>query len=332
VVPHEWKTLNSLGFLVTRAGLLQEALWFVCFGLPVEIWNIGVAVSALKKTSRLRFRVSPARLVRFIAVMIVIFVIRGLYEAHSITLQTVEISTSKLPPGTRPLSIVQISDLHLGLLVGQKHICDRMLTLTRQAKPDMIVCTGDLLDSTSERLSEIINSMAALNPPLGKFAVLGNHEFYIGAADSIDVLTRMGFRILRAENVLIPYGGTNICIAGVDNPAGRQMKEPCMLDENKALPDGARPFTILLKHKPVVKTASLGRFDLQLSGHIHGGQIFPFQIAVWLAYNHFTGLHKLSNGSHLYVSPGVGTWGPPIRIFAPPSITRLIIKPSLPIQ
>jgi hypothetical protein len=106
------------------------------------------------------------------------------------------------------------------------------------------------------------------------------------------------------------------------------MGEECRSDENVALPHSTnRPFTIFLKHQPDA-SRSMGRFDLQLSGHTHGGQVFPFQFYVWLFYPNFRGLHVLPDGSQLYTNPGLGTWGPPIRVFARPEVTLFVIQPK----
>jgi len=120
-----------------------------------------------------------------------------------------------------------------------------------------------------------------------------------------------------------------IALAGVDDPAGRAMQVDCRPDEGAVLPPAdSETFTILLKHRASVRPESVGRFDLQLSGHTHGGQVFPFHIYTRLYHPRLSGLHDLGQGSRLHVSRGVGTWGPPLRFLAPPDITCLVIVPD----
>jgi predicted MPP superfamily phosphohydrolase len=127
--------------------------------------------------------------------------------------------------------------------------------------------------------------------------------------------------LLRREGVRLPAG---INIAGVDDPAGEYMDHPPHPDEREILAKlPRRNFTLLLKHQPLEDGNAAGLFDLQLSGHVHRGQIFPFLLLVKLHYPLVEGLHRLASGAHIYVSRGSGTWGPPIRILAPPEVTIL---------
>ncbi|MEK6776566.1 MAG: hypothetical protein AABY87_06780 [bacterium] len=170
-----------------------------------------------------------------------------------------------------------------------------------------------------DNLDGLSELMAGIRPRYGKFAVMGNHEYYAGIGQTLDFTRKAGFTMLRDEGV---SAGCGISIAGVDDPAGRryglkdQVSEKALL---QGLPHG--PFTLLLKHRPVVDQGSVGLFDLQLSGHVHKGQIFPFNLIAWFYYPLRAGESVLGNGSHLYVSRGSGTWGPPIRFLAPPEIT-----------
>jgi predicted MPP superfamily phosphohydrolase len=143
--------------------------------------------------------------------------------------------------------------------------------------------------------------------------------------DSLNFYQTAGLKALRGESIV----AGPMRIAGVDDPAGLQGKEPCFLDESVALAgaDGTRP-VILLKHQPRIKSASAGRFTLQLSGHVHGGQIFPFSIVVYCFYPITSGLHRVAPDSYIYLSRGTGTWGPPMRLFAPPEVTLIILEPA----
>lgn len=242
----------------------------------------------------------------------------GFFEARNIQAEHVVIATTKLPQGVNRFRIVQISDVHLGLIVRQDRL-RRILAVVRRAHPDLLVSTGDLVDGQTNSLAGLASMLAAVKAPDGKFAVTGNHEFYAGLNKSLRFTRRAGFTVLRQQGVTVA-GLLNV--AGVDDPTvyafGRKQK----IDERRlllSLPRGK--FTLLLKHRPVLDKSSLGLFDLQLSGHTHGGQIFPFTLVTRLRYRVPTGLSRAPAGSFLYLSRGAGTWGPPIRFLAPPEVT-----------
>ena len=181
----------------------------------------------------------------------------------------------------------------------------------------------DLVDAKMDDLNHLADMLAQIRPPLGKFAVLGNHELYAGVAQSKRFLEAAGFKVLRNQ----PYRLDGVLtIVGVDDPAGSrhkgnraaEQKEAALLSEVDS-----QEFTLLLKHRPLVVPESKGRFDLQLSGHTHGGQIFPFTLITALFYTNQTGLASLDKNSLLYVSRGAGTWGPPMRLLAPPQVTLI---------
>lgn len=153
----------------------------------------------------------------------------------------------------------------------------------------------------------------------GKFGVTGNHEFYAGLPQALGCSEKAGLRMLRGEALSVE-GLINI--AGVDDPAGRYFGQSEAVQESDLLSSlSSDRFTLFLKHRPVISKESLGLFDLQLSGHTHKGQIFPFSLLTGLYYPVDSGLAVLAKGSHLYVSRGAGTWGPPIRFLSPPEVT-----------
>jgi len=259
-------------------------------------------------------------------VVIVVAGAWGLYEAAAIRVVEVTLVTDRLPPGSDPIRIVQVSDVHLGLIIGERRL-NKILALVREARPDVFVSTGDLVDASPDSIDVLAPLLAAVEAPLGKFAVLGNHEFYHGLEHSLSFHRRAGLELLRGRAVSVDG---RLTVAGVDDPAGRRTGTPLFLDEAEALPprESADGFVVLLKHQPVVQAESLGRFDLQLSGHIHGGQVFPFGLIVRLVYPYATGLHRLGQGSRLYINPGTGTWGPPMRVLAPPEVTVITLRPE----
>jgi predicted MPP superfamily phosphohydrolase len=297
-----------------------------CLSLCVDLYNLTmrlVAVLTRSSTARLLFTGQKAFLT-----LVVLGLALGLWataEAWWIRLEHLEITTAKLPSHLHQLKVAQISDLHLGLIVGERRL-ERVLALIREAKPDLLVCTGDLVDAQMDHLNHLASLLDRVKPPLGKFAVLGNHECYAGIDQSERFLRLAGFTILRGTRNL---PGDLFAVVGVDDPAALY-RQPSALtpDEQEAealAAPGLRPFTLLLKHRPSVRAESLGRFDLQLSGHTHKGQIFPFTLVTRLWFPRQDGFYRLEGGSLLYVSRGTGTWGPPMRFLAPPEVTLITV-------
>ncbi len=239
----------------------------------------------------------------------------GSFEALQIHTETITIQTAKIPREVGRFRIVQISDLHLGLIVREKRL-ERVLREIRAAAPDMLVSTGDLVDGETNNLSVLADLLREIQPAYGKFAVTGNHEFYAGLDQSISFTQRSGFTVLRGETADV---AGFLTVAGVDDPTARIYRARAGRPENELMEGqtGGR-FTLLLKHQPVPSPAP---FDLQLSGHTHKGQIFPFTLITRLVFPYNSGRYDLSNGATLYVSRGSGTWGPPMRLMASPEIT-----------
>ncbi|OGW39287.1 MAG: hypothetical protein A2Y97_08590 [Nitrospirae bacterium RBG_13_39_12] len=179
--------------------------------------------------------------------------------------------------------------------------------------------TGDLVDGQIDNLSEFAESFKEINPRYGKFAITGNHEFYAGLTNALNFTEKAGFTVLRGERLTV---SGIINIAGVDDPQVKTYGNFRDIPEKEllsGLPGGK--FTLLLKHRPLVDKNAIGLFDLQISGHIHKGQIFPFSLITGLYYPTQAGFANLPKGSCLYISRGSGTWGPPIRFLSPPEVT-----------
>ena len=245
----------------------------------------------------------------------------GLYEANNLRVERVRILTTKLPPGTAPIRIAQISDLHLGMLHREEALAP-IISRLQDLQPDLLVATGDIVDAQINHLDGLVGLWRQFDPPLGKFAVTGNHEYYAGLEQALDFLQRSGFQVLRNREQQV---GELLKLVGVDDPARGRIQ-----DEQKALGERSERFTLLLKHRPQVESGSAGKFDLQLSGHTHRGQIFPFNLLTALEYPLQDGLYPLARGQYLYTSRGTGTWGPPMRILSPPEITLFEIVSEIP--
>jgi predicted MPP superfamily phosphohydrolase len=249
----------------------------------------------------------------------------GYFEALSIRTERIVIESPKIPEQVGRITIAQISDIHLGVIVGRERL-KRILREVKRAEPDILVSTGDLVDGESYNLRGLTELLKTVTPPYGKFAVTGNHEFFAGIEQALQFTEEAGFKVLRGEALNVA-GILNI--AGVDDPTGKRfglyrgVSEKTLLSK---LPQ--EQFIILLKHIPVVDDSANGLFDLQLSGHTHKGQIFPFNLLTRLVYQVDSGLVRVSHNSHLYVSRGSGTWGPPIRFLAPPEVTVIELVPK----
>ncbi|MDO9109526.1 MAG: metallophosphoesterase [Desulfatirhabdiaceae bacterium] len=247
----------------------------------------------------------------------------GYFEARDIRIERVVISTPKISSDVGKLTIVQISDVHLGLIVRQERL-KRIIARINEASPDILVSTGDLVDGLINRMTGLAELMQDIRPRFGKFAVIGNHEIYAGLDQAVGFIERAGFKVLRNEG---STAGGLINVVGVNDPTiervthSRPAPEKTLL--SKASPDR---FTLLLKHRPDMDQESLGLFDLQLSGHVHKGQIFPFNLLTHLFYPVRTGFSQYPQNSALYVSRGTGTWGPPIRFLAPPEVTVIELR------
>jgi predicted MPP superfamily phosphohydrolase len=242
----------------------------------------------------------------------------GYFEAKDIHIDRVIIKTHKIPEEVGKLKIVQVSDVHLGLIVREEKL-KRIIKEIKAVNPDMLVSTGDLVDGQSDSLSGLAELLEEIHPKYGKFAITGNHEFIAGLNQSLDFTEKAGFTVLRGERLTV---SGLINVVGVDDSMGksyglfRDVKEKELLS---GLPHNK--FTLLLKHRPLIDENTLGLFDLQLSGHTHKGQIFPYSLLTKIYYPADAGCLNLINNSFLYVNRGAGTWGPPIRFLSPPEVT-----------
>lgn len=300
-------------------------LWFVVGMLAVDGFNLLVHGAALAAPGA-KSALVPYRLaVNVLGVLIVIALAVGLYQARNIRVRELSLEVKGWAGDHQPVRLVQISDVHLGVLMHQGRL-GPIVEKLRELRPDVLISTGDLVDASMDAIEPLAEVLAAVPTPLGKLAVLGNHEYYAGLEDSLKFHQRAGFTVLRGESIRLEDG---IFIAGVDDPAGLTMHRSDFLNEQAALAgsEGAN-VVILLKHQPRVRAESVGKFNLQLSGHTHGGQIFPFHLLTRSFYPLYRGWTNLPEGSAIYASFGTGTWGPPVRLFAQPEIVVFTLRPG----
>lgn len=228
----------------------------------------------------------------------------------------------RLPPALDGLAIVQLSDVHIGASLGGAFLRG-VVEKANAAKPDLIVITGDLVDGSVAQLARHVEPLGGLRARYGVYFVTGNHEFYSGAEAWCAHLERLGISVLRNRFVPIGDSSARIQLAGIDDytrSAGRGVAE--------ALRDRLDPelATVLLAHQPrSIGDARVMGAGLQLAGHTHGGQIYPFTELVRLTTPYVAGLYRHDEQTQIYVSRGTGFWGPPMRLLAPAEITRLVL-------
>jgi len=331
-----WMALMIVAPLLVRAlekggyDFAARALAWVCFswmGFLFLAFSVFVLVGAWHLLSLGLNRLGTPNLsihgpaCSLVVALIVLGVgIYGMHEATDLRVERVTLKSSKLPPGVERVRIAHVSDLHLGLIHRDETLAP-VISCLLELQPDVLVATGDIVDAQIDHIESLNTLWQRVTPPLGKYAVMGNHEFYAGKEQALRFLRRSGFTLLRDRGVDVKG---ILRVVGVDDPAhgsnAQDQRELEVLQRNRS-----ECFTLLLKHRPRFTPQSAALFDLQLSGHGHRGQIFPFNFLTALEYPYQDGLYPLPGGSNLYDSRGTGTWGPPMRVLAPPEIALIEI-------
>ncbi len=253
----------------------------------------------------------------------------------------IALRSGRRPPPIKPLTIrlprlaaeqhgftiVQLTDMHVGPTLGRGFVQD-IVDRTNALSPDLIAITGDLVDGSVADLGPAVAPLAQLRAKHGVFFVTGNHEYFSGAAAWVNELTRIGIRVLQNERVSIGNGSASFDLAGVDDPTAVHyggLPHGAAVERALAGRDLAREL-VLLAHQPksALDAEPFG-VGLQLSGHTHGGQLWPFSLLVRLQQPFSAGLYQ-HRGSQVYVSRGTGYWGPPMRLRAPSEITHVRLE------
>jgi predicted MPP superfamily phosphohydrolase len=311
---------GRLGKVVAQVGMVWAGAFFLFFSISLlHDLVVGIVrLAGMVSPGRSGVRLEGPRSVLAEAGLVLLICVYGSYEALAIRTRTVSIETDRLPADVPRVRIVQITDMHLGLSSGRRRLT-RALKLVNAARPDVLVSTGDLVDYVTPEVDGLAGMLAAVEAPLGKYAVPGNHEYYGGLERTLGFTRRAGFTVLLNQTVRIRGG---LSLVGFEDSAALRVGGRPAWDETDVLgqaEDG--DVVVVLKHRPTVEPQSTPLMDLQLSGHTHGGQIFPFSLAVAAAHDYPLGLVELMPGRYLYTSRGTGTWGPPIRFLNPPEVT-----------
>jgi predicted MPP superfamily phosphohydrolase len=231
----------------------------------------------------------------------------------------VDVPIDNLDPAFEGFRIAQISDLHVSFIIRRPYV-QSVVDKVNALKADLVVLTGDIVDGSVQKLKPYVEPLASLTPTAQRYLILGNHEYYAGVVSWIEHFRALGLKVLLNEYHSIDHKGSRLHLGGVVDPAAAGTGEGPRPD--KALgPAGLR---ILLAHNPklAAPSAPLG-YDLMLSGHTHAGQFYPWNLAVRLVHApHVVGLSR-EGKMWVYVNPGTGSWGPPIRLGTRPELTLI---------
>ncbi|HEY0839119.1 MAG TPA: metallophosphoesterase, partial [Vulgatibacter sp.] len=243
-----------------------------------------------------------------------------------VDVKEVPVKLDRLPRELSGYTIVQLTDVHIGPLIGRRFI-DQVVEKVNGLRPDAVVITGDLVDGSVEELARHAEPLARLASRDGVYFVTGNHEYYSGVERWLPYLERMGIRVLRNERTSLGDAGASFDLAGIDDEWASRYGRGHGADLAKAVAgrDPEREL-VLLAHQPkaILGGAQAG-VGLQISGHTHGGQIWPFTGLVHLAQPYVAGLHRHDEATQIYVSRGTGFWGPPMRLGAPAEVTKIVL-------
>ncbi|WP_064745495.1 metallophosphoesterase [Pseudonocardia acaciae] len=330
-------TLAAFGLRAALSADQTRTLsWVGYLWLVLALYVATVLAVAEVPRAVLRRRVDPSRrrLPRVIAGAAVLVGAGttgyGITQAASPQLVRREIPLDRWHPALDGFTIAVLSDVHIGAINGRPFLAD-VVDRVNAERTDLVAIVGDLVDGSVDELGPAASVLGTLRSPA--YFVTGNHEYFSGAEQWCEFLPTIGVRVLRNERVAVGRpGGPTFDLAGIDDRTAARSGEPghgANLDAALAGRDQSRP-VVLLAHQPVmVDQAARRDVDLQISGHTHGGQILPLGYVVLLDQPVLAGLTRVGR-TWLYVTRGVGFWGPPVRVGAPPEITLLTLRAARP--
>lgn len=337
--------LAGLSFLAILAGFLTRravgraagdgAAWvgFLCLGLFSWLFVLTLLRDVLLLLAGLAALLSGASVpsaLREVSAAVVVAVALGAVVAGLIgarrraRIVTVDVPVAGLPAALSGFTLVQISDLHVGPTI-KRHYVDAVVDAANAQAPDVVALTGDIVDGSVASLGEHTARLGRLRARHGVYLVTGNHEYYSGAAQWVAEFRRLGLVVLTNQHAVLSHDGVQLVLAGVNDFGAAAFDAAQASDPVAALRGApvAAALRVLLAHQPrSAATAAQAGFDLQLSGHTHGGQFWPWKYLVPLQQPYVAGLHRHER-MWVYVSRGTGYWGPPMRLGAPSEITRI---------
>ena len=321
-----WAGYLSLGFFVlTFLAVVTKDLIYLTIGLLTKITAAIGFPSAPTDPGRRDF------IQKILSISIVtttsVSTLAGLYAARKgATIMKTTVPIKGLDKDLSGMTIAQVSDLHIGPTIKKGYV-EEVVEQVNRLNPDIIAITGDLVDGSVEYLSKHVEPIKDLHANIGKYFVTGNHEYYSGVDQWLDKTDQYGLTNLIDSHEIITKGSGSITLGGVTDYRSSSIKPEHKSDPEKAF-YGAPENTpkILLAHQPwsIFDAHKIGA-DLQLSGHTHGGQFWPFVYAVRMANPYTSGLHD-HDGTWIYVNRGTGYWGPPMRLGVESEITLVKLE------
>jgi predicted MPP superfamily phosphohydrolase len=309
--PLAWIVYTWLGFL----------LYLFLFTVGAEIVRSGASVLGALPRDPDRRQILARGVATAVAGTSALVGLGGVVNVlRGFDVRRVRVPIARLPPHASGYVIVQLTDMHVGPTIGRDFV-ERVVQEANALAPDMVVITGDLVDGTVQQLRDLVAPLRALRAPDGVFFVTGNHEYYSGADAWIEEISKLGIRVLRNERVPVR---DVFDLAGVDDARAHGLLPGHGQDVPRALAgrDPSRA-VVLLAHQPrALADAVAHDVDLQLSGHVHGGQMVPFNWLARLDQPLVAGLHRVEK-TWVYVSTGTGYWGPPMRVGPGAEVTRI---------
>jgi predicted MPP superfamily phosphohydrolase len=308
-----WIAFTGLGvfacmFLYTVAGDFIVGLWKLIFTVsdPGLLEHQGFFVTGI--------------------LILITLIFGAMQAAKGPKIYNVEVPIKNLPKEFDGFKIAQISDLHIGPMIGPRYT-KRVVKMVNKLSPNLVALTGDIIDGSVDQAQRGAAPLAHFESTHGTFYITGNHEYYWGVDVAIGAIRKIGARTLLNEHVVLEKGQDKMVLAGVTDYSAGHMVHDHHSDPKKALEGAPENLVkILLAHQPAsYKAASAAGSDLQLSGHTHGGQFFPWSLVVALAQRYYKGLNRHEN-MWVYVNRGTAFWGPPLRFGIPSEITLLKLK------
>ncbi len=301
-------------------GMMFELLWMTLalYILKLILWLTGVWGRLSPETVTQMGRGSVILVVSAALILCSYALYRAAQPAR---IARATVPVKHIRPELRNLTIALAADFHAGPLVGVKQV-NRMARQIVGLNPDLILLPGDILDHPPARIRKISSAFRELHAPLGVYATTGNHEYYINVRAAVALIEESGIKVLNNESVTLPQG---LVISGIADRTALQFRipRPPVSDLVSQQPDSLP--IIFLNHTPIgeeAQAAGKSGADLVVSGHAHGGQIWPFSIFTKLVFTFHHGLYPLEHG-HIITTCGIGTWGPPMRLGAPPEIVLI---------
>jgi len=324
-----WVKKNpGLAPLVSGGGLLSM--------LAIAVFSMVFAFSAVRDIALFvaGLLISPSSLelasrdsLEFELGLTAVLLLIGIYQAlRGPGIKTVDVPLKGLPKAFEGFRIAQVSDLHIGYTIGASYV-KNVVQAVNDLKPDMIALTGDITDGDPAHLGEVAKELGGMNSTFGRFFVTGNHEYYHNAPGWIEHHKESGTRVLLNENHVIEKEGAKLAILGVADVSAHYFVPSHKSNAQAAaagVPEGV--IKILLAHQPVsYKAAHVAGVNLQLSGHTHSGQFFPWNLFIGFFHDYYRGLGRFKE-MWIYVNPGTGYWGPPLRTAVSSEITLLTLS------